>query len=536
MRIAVFHGWELTGSGSNEYVRYLSRALALAGHEIHVVCREEQPERVARVDAAYRWDGEGGCEELFKGRVTDQSGTCTVHVLPHGEVRPVFVTDKQREGNVQAFSDMGDADLTDYLDLTIRALRDVLRAHPVDLLHANHAVPQPTIAAEACRDLKIPFIIYPHGSAIEYTVHRDPRFESLFRQAVIDADGLIIGSEEVRRRILDLYPDLRPEILARSRIIGVGVDTTLFEPVPRSKRLEAVSRFKQAAPGGGKSLALEAELRRRLDAGEMDAVLEYAQAYPRAYPDESVAQKLDVVPWIDGSIMFFVGALTVGKGLQSVIISLPEVLREVPDAHLLIVGSGAYREVLEGLVHAIATGNAGLLDHLTANGNDLDKTHLSGPWTDVASYLSDEETKQMVLSAGPAFSDHVHFLGRLNHDLLHFIFPCADLALFPSVIPEAYPLVLMEALANGVLPLASDFSGFAEGLDNLVGDLGAERVELMRLPMQDDIRVAGIARRVCALLAEQHDWSGELRSIATARYDWSIRAEQMASAYRDFVA
>jgi len=223
MRIAVFHGWELTGSGSNEYVRYLSCALARAGHEVHVACREEHPDRVAHVDAAYRWDGEGGCEELFTGQVTDQSGTCTVHVLPHGKVRPVFVTDKQRDGNVQAFSDMGDIDLTNYLDLTTRALRDVLRAHPVDLLHANHAVPQPTIAAAACKEQKIPFIIYPHGSSIEYTVHRDARFESLFRQAVIDGDGLIIGSEEVRRRILDLYPNLRPGILARSRIIGVGV-------------------------------------------------------------------------------------------------------------------------------------------------------------------------------------------------------------------------------------------------------------------------------------------------------------------------
>jgi len=536
MRIAVFHGWELTGSGSNEYVRYLSRALARAGHEVHVPCREEHPERIAHVDAAYRWDGKGGCEELFSERDADQPGTCTVHVLPHGNVRPVFVTDKQREGNVQAFSDMGDTDLADYLDLATHALRDVLRAHPVDVVHANHTVPQPTIAAKACEELGIPFIIYPHGSAIEYTVHRDARFQSMLRQAVLDAEGLIIGSDEVRQRILDLYPDLDIEIRARSRIIGVGVDTALFEPVAKDKRLEAMSRFKLAAPSGGKSPALEDELRRRLDAGETEAVREYAHAYPRAYPDESVAQKVDEVPWLDGNTMLFVGALTVGKGLQSVIVSLPEVLREVPDAHLIIVGSGAYREVLEALVHAIATGNAELLDYLTANGNDLDKTHLAGPWTDVASYLCDEEAKKMVLAAGSSFANHVHFLGRLNHDLLQFIFPCADIALFPSVIPEAYPLVLMEALANGVLPLASDFSGFAEGLDNLVGDLGAERVELMRLPMQDDIRVAGIARRVSALLAEQHDWSSELRAIATARYDWSIRAEQMASAYRDFVA
>ena len=114
MRIAIFHGWELTGSGSNEYARYFSWALARAGHEVHVACREEHPERIVHATAAYRWDGRGGCEELFSGREIDASGSCTIHVLPHGEVRPVFVTDKQRVGNVKAFTDMSDAELEAY--------------------------------------------------------------------------------------------------------------------------------------------------------------------------------------------------------------------------------------------------------------------------------------------------------------------------------------------------------------------------------------------------------------------------------------
>ena len=534
MRIAIFHGWELTGSGSNEYARYFSWALARAGHEVHVVCREEHPERIAHATAAYRWDGRGGCEELFTGREVDAAGACTVHVLPHGEVRPVFVTDKQREGHVKAFSDMSDAEVEAYRVLATRALTDVLRAHPVDLLHANHVVLQPTIAAEACGELGIPFIIYPHGSAIEYTVRPDPRFQAFLEQAIVDCAGLIIGSEEVRRRILELYPHRRDDVLARSEIIGVGVDTALFAPVPRDRRLESIARLTAAAPGGGKGDALEQELKRRLDSGELEAVLDYRDAYPHSHPDEGVVQKLDAIPWQDGSLMLFVGALTVGKGLQSVIAGLPRVLREVPNAHLVIVGSGAYREVLEALVHAIATGNGDLLDRLTARGNDLDQTHLSGPWADVAAYLAQADNRDVTLSAGPALAEHVHFLGRLNHDLLRFVFPCVDLALFPSVIPEAYPLVLMESLANGVLPVASDFSGFAEGLDNLEPDLGAERVSLMRLPVEDETRVAGMARRLGALLDQRRDWSDELRAIATARYDWSNRAVQMVAAYERY--
>ena len=55
MRIALFHGYELTGSGSNEYTRYLSRALAEMGHEVHVLCRESSPDAIEHVSKAMDW-------------------------------------------------------------------------------------------------------------------------------------------------------------------------------------------------------------------------------------------------------------------------------------------------------------------------------------------------------------------------------------------------------------------------------------------------------------------------------------------------
>ena len=46
MRIGLFHGWELRGSGSNEYTRYLARALVRAGHDVEILCRDEAPEDI----------------------------------------------------------------------------------------------------------------------------------------------------------------------------------------------------------------------------------------------------------------------------------------------------------------------------------------------------------------------------------------------------------------------------------------------------------------------------------------------------------
>ena len=59
MRIGIYHGYELTGSGSNEYTRYLSRALAEAGHEVHIICREPHPESIAHITRALAWTFSG---------------------------------------------------------------------------------------------------------------------------------------------------------------------------------------------------------------------------------------------------------------------------------------------------------------------------------------------------------------------------------------------------------------------------------------------------------------------------------------------
>ena len=65
-------------------------------------------------------------------------------------------------------------------------------------------------------------------SSIEYTVHRDQRFASLAKRALITASLIISGSVEVAERIDKLYPgeqDLLTTLKKKRRIVGVGTDT-----------------------------------------------------------------------------------------------------------------------------------------------------------------------------------------------------------------------------------------------------------------------------------------------------------------------
>ena len=536
MRIGLYHGYELTGSGSNEYTRYLSRALALLGHEVHVLCREPDPAAVDHVTEAFEWSRAGASRSVVSRR-SPTPGRCVVHCLPHASVRPVFLTDKQRSGNVKAFVDLTDDELREVHDVNVAAVRAVLRAHPLDVLHANHLVYQPVAAVAAARDVGVPVVIFPHGSSIEYTLRKDPRFVDLARQALREAQGLIIGNEEVEGRLHALYREDEAELRAKTRIVGVGVDTSLFRPIARDEREAAAEGLASQGPFGGKSRELRDDLRVRVAGGEYDAVTEYRDAYDHSQPDADLGKRLRALP-LDAPQLLFVGALTAGKGLQSLLAAMPALLETVPDAHLLIVGSGAYREVLEALVHALDSGDEALLWHLAREGFDLDRSAESGPWLDVVSHLSDDARRRILLDAGRGLAERVHFFGRLSHSQLKHVFPCADVAVFPSLVPEAYPLVLMESLANGVLPAVTDSSGFAQGLTMLEPLVGRSWVDRMRLPLEPEGRVAAIAERLASLLGDEalRGIGPHLRAVAVEHFDWGVKARQMVDAYRELVA
>ena len=534
MRIAIYHGYELTGSGSNEYTRYLSRALMRAGHEVHVLCREPDPAAIEHATSAHAWDAQGRLVSIFR-RQDDGPGVCAVHRLPHAAVRPVYLMDKQRAGRVKSFVALSDDQLREYHAVCAGAVTGVLQLVRPDLLHANHVLYQPVVAREVCAVTATPFVVYPHGSAIEYTLRVDRRYVPLVEQALDAATGWITGNGEVRDRILGLYPARRDPWLAKHAIVGVGVDTALFQPVERAQRRQSIAALPRTS-FRGKTPAQRRIFAGRLERGDLDA-LRIGAPYDQDEPDADLLVRLGAIPW-DAPIVLYVGSLTAGKGIQSLLAAFPRVLHLHPEARLIVVGNGSYREPLEAFVHALATGNQALLDHLVQRGFDLDRSELRGPWDDVATFLRNPLARRDAFEQGVRLWTQVHFVGRLRHDLLARVFPCADVAVFPSVVPEAYPLVLMESLANGVVPLVSDFSGFADGLRELDRLLGPELVDRMRIPSSGPFRVERLAQQLIALLGDRtlDALRPRLRAVAVRHFDWSVRAAQMTEAYARFVA
>ena len=531
MKIGLFHGYNLGGSGSNEYTRYLAKALVAQGMEVHLICREPEAKALGFIDTAIRYDIEGNAEVLFdSGNKSDNQALCYLHELPDASVLPVYVTDKQRDGVVKSFSNLTDDELAEYHNVSCTALKSILTSHPLDLLHCNHVTYQPQVAEQVCAETNTPFIIYPHGSAIEYTVKTDERYFKKVRESIQLTDGLIIGNNEVKQRIVNLYPELENEINTKSQIVGVGVDTSLFTNCAPDERQTSLNKLISLKAGGGKNAALTEELEAKLDAGDINAVTEYRNSYVQKLPDDEISEKLAKLD-LNAPVMLFVGAFTAGKGIQGLLCAMCSALRQQPDLQLVIVGAGAYREALEGLVHLLSTRNLPMLKSLASQGFDLDFSDNTGAWEDVEYYL--EHHSDELLESADRLKSNVHFVGRLNHDQLKFLFPIVDLAVFPSVVPEAYPLVLMESLSNGVLPMVSYFSGFTDGIDELADVIPEELLSLMRIPMSNEQRINVMAENLNSILSSEsfRDIRPKLREVACNRYDWNLRAKQMVDAY-----
>jgi len=467
MKIGLFHGYNLGGSGSNEYTRYLAKALIAEGAEVHLICREPEAASLGFIDIAHRYDGEGNAELLFDNSSAhtasaDQSPLCYLHELPNSSVQPVYVTDKQRDGVVKSFTNLTDSELQEYHNISCVALKAILTNHSLDILHCNHVTYQPQVAEQVCAETNTPYIIYPHGSAIEYTVKTDERYFNKVGESLQLTDGLIIGNNEVKQRLVNLYPELKNQIDDKSQIVGVGVDTSLFTSCAESDRQSSLDALIAMQLGGGKPAALTRELEEKLDAGNISAVTEYRSSYVQKLADEEISEKLAQVD-LSSPVLLFVGALTAGKGLQ------------------------------------------GLLE------NHADE----------------------LLECADRLKDNVHFVGRLNHDQLKHLFPVVDLAVFPSVVPEAYPLVLMESLSNGVLPMVSYFSGFTDGIDELSDVIPEDLLSLMRIPMDNNQRINVMADNLNKILSSDQfkEIRPRLREVAIDRYDWSLRAKQMIEAY-----
>jgi len=189
MRILVFHGYLLRGTGSNVYNARLAAALARRGATVDLLSQERRPEELDFVDAVGTWAGGEPRVEVIREPVRVTAWRPDI-----GALLPTYIADRYEGFTAKPFGECTDEEIAAYVDANVVAVRDVVaRARP-DIALANHLVMGPLVLARAL-DGAVPYAVKVHGSALEYTVKRDPgRFLPAAREGLAGARTVLVGS------------------------------------------------------------------------------------------------------------------------------------------------------------------------------------------------------------------------------------------------------------------------------------------------------------------------------------------------------
>ncbi|WP_205697578.1 glycosyltransferase [Conexibacter sp. SYSU D00693] len=484
MRVLVFHGYLLRGTGSNVYNARLAAALARRGHEVHLLSQESRPEEVEGL--------------LVSGRVH-------VHRPDIGRVLPVYVADRYEGFDARPFTELDDATIEEYVARNVAAVREVAGAVEPDVALANHLVMGPVVLARALGD-RVPYAVKIHGSALEYTVKRDPgRFMPYAREGLAGARAVLVGSRHTAESLWAAMGDGDGALRARTRLGPPGVDVELFRPRPRDEAAAAVrdlARELRAAPPPARTGS----------SFDRDPVAA-AGALDRLRPD-------------DDRHVAYVGKLIVSKGVDLLAAAWPLVLAAEPRARLVVVGFGAYREAFERLLAALGRGDLQAVRELAQQGRAAE----GGPQGRLDHLLAfldgleaDPVARGAYLEAAARIPDRVLVVGRLEHEELAPVLALCEAQVVPSTFPEAFGMVAAEAAAAGALPVSARHSGLAEVATVLAEPLGAAAADLLTFPL-GDVAVEGLAGRLVRWLGMDEGQRAPVRDAlvdtARRRFSW----------------
>lgn len=234
MKILMMNIMPLTGSGSGVYTVNMSNALVRQGHEVCVICTENEP-----------FDGS---EYEFKTHpiyFTRDDGTkpeAQEEVLPFNF--PCMTTHPRSVFN---FRDLTDEQEQAYCDAFRQAIKEEIEKFNPDVIHAGHIWMSAAVASE----FNIPLVITCHGTDIQGFVESD-RYHSYCNKAADSCGAIICISDKNAKEAKECFPKDADKLITMPN----GYDSHEFYPeeVSREEVLNSygIKNFKNLVSFAGK--------------------------------------------------------------------------------------------------------------------------------------------------------------------------------------------------------------------------------------------------------------------------------------------
>jgi glycosyltransferase involved in cell wall biosynthesis len=263
MRIFIWHGYLLAGTGSNIFTRELARQWGSAGHDVTVFSQEPRPERY-------------------------HLGGATTVRPDVGGLLPVFVIDRYDGYRVQQVQATSRDELDAWVSANVAAIRERL---PADLVVVNHLIlGGPVGAATGAR-----YTVLAHGSELEYSMRGNAELSAWGAEALAGAAAVIVGSEHIRGVVHDVCGPVE-----RISAVPPGVDVEVWRPQPRPEALAGLlAEAERDPPNPGNA--------------------------SERLPDEHNARRLAEFLAGDAPTVVYFGKLIENKGVQVLLAALREV-------------------------------------------------------------------------------------------------------------------------------------------------------------------------------------------------------------------
>ena len=229
MRVLLWHGYLLSGSGSNLYTSNVVRIWRRRGHDVLLMCQERHTDAFPFVDE--HGDFAPG-NEVFQTVPTDAPPAAGRLRLarPHiGEILPVYVYDEYEGFTAKRFVEMTDDELARYTNANIAALVTAIEEHGPDAIITGHEVMGPYIARQACGRTSTTYVAKLHGSALEYAVKEQARYKRYAGEGLNAARVVTGGSNYMIREASSVVPGWEH----RAVVVNPGCDVDLFVPRQR---------------------------------------------------------------------------------------------------------------------------------------------------------------------------------------------------------------------------------------------------------------------------------------------------------------
>ena len=298
------------------------------------------------------------------------------------------------------------------------AIWRTVRKYKINFIHCHWVIPQGFFVALLNLFYKIPYVLTAHGGDV-YSFKKNPLIRFCSGYALKRGATCTVNSQPTGQAVRNILPE------ARIQVIPMGVDTKRFRP-------------------------------------------------------ENYNPKKKETFNIQDLFLLAVGRFAEKKGFRYLIQAMPEILKERPQAKLLMIGFGPLEEELKRLIVEL-------------------------------------RLEQSILLPG----------SRTGEELAEF-FATADIFIGPSVVTESgdtegQGVVFLEAMASGTAVIASDVGG--------IKDIVRDRETGLLVPQKDPKAIAEKILTLCKNEDLKNTLEENGRGLVEEKYTWSTIAAQFLDMY-----